>query len=457
METIKTMTHEATSSWNGYSYQGKAAVYVALDILNKNNLDSSTCQTYALEIEWTEDFSIKNGGICESIHQVKTYKANNIGAYKNALWTLLGKTTMDTTIKKSFLHTTEKIPSETTMESDLIGLGAPTSSKCTKNYTTLDYYNEVNKRGNYNKAFGILKKYVYDSGDDYCPLNSITEQIKGQMKKFYSLRKISRTPLHIDRAFLYLLAKVDEHVNERHIAIQKGDNSNKVIPFETLYEILVDNFEESSEDFYCHYLREVFHRHCEEYLYKNEHDSNKDEYQKLSRVLLSIQSLDDKSFVKICKKWTPHVQANQLNLMAFRKLIPDQGIENPLLRIFYKINAEVHDGDFVFQKLNSDKDHIVYLPTAIFEFPTLDDDETLDESEISSIAKRILNNSDIDDLHEVDVMISLRIPMSSLKEAADKHTKSYDIDEENKDHSKITKIKNVKMLTFQMAKKELES
>jgi hypothetical protein len=454
---MKTITQEATSSWNGYSYQGKVALYVALDILNKKILDAKTCLPYALELEWTEDFAVMNNGTCESIHQVKTYKVNTIGAYKDALWTLLGKATMDPKIKKCYLHTTEKIPKELTLQNDLLGLTAPSTSKCAKFFTPLDYFNEVAKQGTYKKSFGNLKKYIYNSGEDHCPLGDIVPQIKIQMNKFYNSRNMIRSPLHIDRAFLHLLAMVDQHVNERHIAVQNGTNMTKILSFQALYNIMEGDFEESSEEYFCYHLREIFVRRCEEYLYDNEHDSHTVEYQKFNRILTSVQSLSDKLFIKLCKKWTPHVKANQLNLTAFRDLIPNQGIDNPLLRIFHKINAEVRDGDFVFQKLNPDRDHIVYLPTTIFDHPTLDDDETLDENKIATLARLILNNSDIDDLHEVDILISLRISMNSLQDAANKHTKSYNIEEEREDHDKITKIKNIKMLTYQMAKKELES
>src|SRR5690625_2524176 len=84
-----TPNYSAIPSWSGYNYQGKVAIYCALDFINKNNRENYT--PYTLELEWYEDFAIKKNDTYISIHQVKSYKKKTMSEYKDAIWNLLGK------------------------------------------------------------------------------------------------------------------------------------------------------------------------------------------------------------------------------------------------------------------------------------------------------------------------------------------------------------------------------
>lgn len=92
----KSTLHDATPSWNGFNYQGKVGLYVALSLINKElgqklDLDDMTSfmSDYSLEYEWIEDFSIKKGDEYISLHQVKHYKDSRFGSYKDAIDTIL--------------------------------------------------------------------------------------------------------------------------------------------------------------------------------------------------------------------------------------------------------------------------------------------------------------------------------------------------------------------------------
>lgn len=76
------------------------------------------------------------------------------------------------------------------------------------------------------------------------------------------------------------------------------------------------------------------------------------------------------------------------------------------------------------------------------------------------IASLIIQNSDIDDLHEVDVMISSYLSMESLEKTASRYTKDIpEIEDSNEDihkHEKFMRIKQIRMIPFNIAREELK-
>lgn len=81
--------HDATASWNGYIYQGKIAVIVALERILQLGIDN--CHAHSLEVEWLDDFAIKNGESYESVHQVKAKGSPIFSAYSTDIGILAAK------------------------------------------------------------------------------------------------------------------------------------------------------------------------------------------------------------------------------------------------------------------------------------------------------------------------------------------------------------------------------
>ena len=78
---------DATFSWSGYSYQGKVGMFIVLKKLNEyngNDLDN-TFIDWSIEFECLEDFSIKQGSIYQTLHQVKNLLSTNINSYSTAI------------------------------------------------------------------------------------------------------------------------------------------------------------------------------------------------------------------------------------------------------------------------------------------------------------------------------------------------------------------------------------
>jgi len=95
-DTVKSVLHDATPSWNGYNYQGKVGLYVCLaNILRevKAGIDLPAFDVfldeYHIEYEWIEDFAIKKNDIYLSLHQVKHKAENNFNDHVEAIATIL--------------------------------------------------------------------------------------------------------------------------------------------------------------------------------------------------------------------------------------------------------------------------------------------------------------------------------------------------------------------------------
>ena len=70
----------AISSWSGFVYQGKVAIYYVLTQIENGN--------YTLQLDSIDDFAIfdDNGNVL-SMHQVKAKKSPNFSTYKEAFQT----------------------------------------------------------------------------------------------------------------------------------------------------------------------------------------------------------------------------------------------------------------------------------------------------------------------------------------------------------------------------------
>ena len=96
---------DASSSWNGYMYQGKVALLVALKKIN----ESTDIEKYWLELEGIEDFSIGFEESYESVHQVKNRQDKAIKDYREALSNIVKRIKDYPDISSGYLHTKNEI------------------------------------------------------------------------------------------------------------------------------------------------------------------------------------------------------------------------------------------------------------------------------------------------------------------------------------------------------------
>ena len=459
MTTTKTKGrkhHSAVPSWSGYNYQGKIALYCVLDfIINQDEADYSR---YSLELEWYEDFSIKENDLYVSIHQVKSYKEKALPQYKDAIWNLLGKT-IDSNIPLTYLHTSEDIGlTKDDIRKKLNTLKQPKEDKEDKMYTPAYYFKLVMDTGSYGKAFDSFDLYEYQTGNRYCKIAEIDDLIQEKIKEYYSSQNWEESDKQIQGVFLNLLNTLNEHITARHAREQvHGSQIEPIkINFELFHEILETNQEEPSQEYYIHHLRHSFNVSCDpfiHYLFEN----NIFEVEDLKRVedlLFKINMLDNEKFLDFCKKITPDVSVPKVNMDNYKSLIPENGIKQALIKILIKVKQEVNS-NYLYRRINDNKSEF-YLPTTI---DLINFDPDLSNYHIGKLASNILKNEDLDEfLYEVDAMVSLYISADSLEASASKIDEVPEVDSEEKPerYAKFTKIKNIRMVNLEQAEKELE-
>lgn len=143
-EDIKSALHDASPSWNGYVYQGKVGIYVVLSkILQQLQMHQTDeelqkfLKNYSIEYEWIEDFSIKNNGSYESLHQVKHKAGRGFHSHISAVVTILNR-------KRKILSATDFIKYKTFDIQDRDQL-LQKIQECFQSMQDADYLNEQNQ------------------------------------------------------------------------------------------------------------------------------------------------------------------------------------------------------------------------------------------------------------------------------------------------------------------------
>ena len=83
--------HSAITTWSGFVYQGKIALYHSLKLLT----DDVAAASYQLQLDSLEDFAIMaSANTCLSLHQIKALKTKYYSGYEGAFKKLCAKGTL---------------------------------------------------------------------------------------------------------------------------------------------------------------------------------------------------------------------------------------------------------------------------------------------------------------------------------------------------------------------------
>lgn len=184
----------AISSWGGFVYQGKVALYHSVKLLVDGTFNGTSVPEFELQLDSTDDFAIYVGGIAISVHQVKAKSSQ----YRSTFNTALGKSSRITT-------------------------------DCDAN--TVRYFhiaNNIDDSSDYvNQAGGIVKFYEYDS-NCYCPIADIEEKTKLWISSYLDKNGLINTSVLIDKKYCYLSELITQQVIKAHGLIHAGRRENEV-------------------------------------------------------------------------------------------------------------------------------------------------------------------------------------------------------------------------------------
>jgi len=403
--------HDASPTWSGFSYQGKVGLYVVLKKMNTYNGRNirNEFQNWNLEFEWLEDFSLKNGDIYISIHQVKAYVDKSFSKYKKAIVQL---------IRNSYMYYVPQIENYLHVVTDV-----NFSNKCLYNYV------------------------IDDADSKFCPLNEIDNLIKVEISIFLS--KYNNPDNNNDAIYTHftkLLAIIDNHVRQRHYNIQTQPARTRQIEYIDFSEIIDSLMKDSNQ---LTQERMIYEKKIYFMNIVDEFCQNKDEdiKQKINDICRELLNLDDKDFIYFVKSISPHIQTSWDNLLTiddFQGLLQVDSTKDS----FFEIIKVLEDfTSFIRDKylINDDKR---YLPTTINRNP----------SAINEVCQSIIDNPfAIEKLYEMDCFITERMECNSIEEDAINITEVPEgcIPDDESREDKINELKKVSMINIAEAERIL--
>ena len=437
-----TSTHDATPSWSGYIYQGKIAIFHALRVLREkfSHDAESSFDDFCLEIEWEQDFSIKNGSLYDSIHQVKAYSDSRYTKLKEAIDGENGlKKSLEAHItSKGYIHVWQQITFNN-------------GKKCE------DYREKIFKKylGAESNLLDRIEIYRYPNSDAFCDLENISLLIENEIKEIVNLGQafsaVPKTPEQYERSRLALYSLLDQKVSYAHkLHKSRSANGNCNICFNDVIQILNKAYDKQSEELLWADLKDFFFQRIADFCSSSSY-CNLDvcvESCLIRNFVVHLEEMNQEEFANFVCEISPHKDFNKRNV--FEKSISPSDLKSSLLKSY-----------FTCQSLQSDEFKCFYTLEKLALMPTTIGD---DQDEAQSVAKNILQNRAIENLkalYQADCLISRRINIDKLKEAAidPKNFSEDEVErmfEKAKFPEKAHHIKNLKIKSIDRIKEELE-
>lgn len=483
----KAMEFDATHSWNGYSYQGKIALIVVLDLIINLTKQQELFEPYKLEFELLEDFSILKDDQHIQIHQVKSYGIESLTKYKDAVWILLGKSVSKEhpLINNAYLHTAESITSkkgEIDSKDKLLEVletySEPSDSSSQQIASPLDYYQYVDESGLKEAAFNKFEIYMYSDGKKYCNLGVVNEKVKEKILEYYTiinkkddLVKKGILERQIEYSYNFLLGLIDDHINQRHINRQtKLGLYAKEIQFVEFIDILDTKYERLPKSYYVYYLKnklmQIFvddysfqKNWVQEQLITSNQEPGLIQYcegvlrglEKVKAVLKKVHSdFSDDEFLLFCNRISPHIKIEEDDgFLLVDELINTEFVKSPWINTLISLQNEIDEESLLIKIGKED-----YLPSTInhtYNTTSHYDDfqrqrtNALIEATISKIAVNIIENRSIhEELYKIDKIITGNVN-APLKEYIPKVTDYRNLSNDKEGHH-IMDIKNVVLI-----------
>lgn len=411
-------THDATSSWSGYQYQGKVSLFVFLRIVNELIVDGKVeeINKYRLEIEHLEDFAIKREENYISAHQVKAKtSANTINGYIEAIDNLYNNQNgID-----NYLHTIKEINNwseddfKNTLDNKINNLRekADKLSKegkvkeeqvCEQDILKFSYM-----KSNANSIMSKVKLYQYNTGKRYCDLEEIENLIINEVKEYY--QKVGQNyktgEIHTETVYINFIGKIDKHIRDRHLK-----RVSKEIPFTELIEILNDDsLLERDEEYHIFNLKEIYQYRekemfCNICIYeKGECINSRGCY--VDKIINDVKSMDLNEFAYFIRRINPQISADVINDKNRDKFAQRIGIQS-----FFKIINRI-DKQYQYQnqKVVYNESSNAYMPT------TISTDGISSEYYKEAICKDIISNEEfLEDLQESNILITKDITKENI-------------------------------------------
>lgn len=313
----------AISSWGGFVYQGKVALYHSIKLICDKDFHGTSIAAFDLQLDSTDDFAIYVAGSAISIHQVKA----KISPYRSTFHDALTKSSkIDTDCSVStrrYFHIANSIDDDR------------------------DFTNTVSSK---------VEFYEY-GGKKYCPLEDIEKITKEKISSYLLKNSLPSSEILIDRKYCYLSELVTKQVVKIHALIHGGITQNKAaytatIASQDLENIIRTDFNAVvDKEYQLQKLRIIFANTFEDYVSKNDPLFTERQIEKFGEIFRFIYSMSDSELSEIMQSLRPSSDDEQIRF---------EDIQN-YADIVTEISNEIVLAGLPHYKKSTER----YLPTAL--------------------------------------------------------------------------------------------
>jgi hypothetical protein len=317
----------AVSTWSGYVYQGKIALYHSLKLINQGDKD------FDLQLDSTDDFAIYKNGAVTSAHQVKA----KISGYRSG-----------------YIEALEK---SSAIEFD--------RTKGISRYFHVSV--QLNDTDDYTAKNGELVQFYTYGNNKYCGLGEIEGLTKEVIRKICASHAITMSEDLLHYNYCLLSEKISTKAVAIHRLVQddreeanKAAYENRIAAQSLLDDILTKN-PYNSTTYYAVDLRAKLYSYLEDRLDQVLPGMSDAAYARARRLFEHIRIADTSEMKTLCQLMKPSERFSSIQKADIRRysgLIEAMNID-PILNQF----PHYVDGKKRF-----------YLPTAL-DLPLLDDHE----------------------------------------------------------------------------------
>ncbi|EMJ5493727.1 ABC-three component system protein [Pseudomonas aeruginosa] len=398
--------HSAISTWSGFVYQGKVALYHCLKLINQGDCD------FQLQLDSTDDFAIYKNNEVISAHQVKAKIGDYRSNYKDAL-------------KKSALIELDRVAGI----KRYFHISQPINDDS-------DYIDPNNERVEF-YAYGDVR---------HCELDKIEDLTKQIIKEIYARQAVVYDDSLVDANYCLASDKISSQALIIHAKIQNEGDAQRIaayehrVPAESILKDIMDANPYERKDYYAIELKARLHTYLEERLAESLPGMSDAAYERARRIYELIRLSEGGDFKILCQLMKPSEKFSRIQSSDIRRYSD----------LLHTISAEP-----ILKRLPHylDNDNKFYAPTALY-LPEPTDKKYC----TSEIIAEIKNNDDLGRLlFEFNNLIAARANESFTIDT--KYTNYLDTitpDDQNRIDSNITKSLCISILTKDDAEARLK-
>lgn len=311
--------NSAISSWSGFVYQGKVALYYSLKLLTEGIRD------FELQLDSTDDFAIYKDGKLLSTHQVKAKVGSSRGSYTSALKKSAKIDDHRKAGTNRYIHVSVKIDD--------------TSDYTPGNGETVKFYDYNGQKhcglGEIEKITKDLIEILFNEAKGFPPSERLSDQNYSLMSESISSKAIE----------IHKINQVDG-ISENKAAFENRMHSSKL-----LADLLTEGLQNDVE-YFATELRKNLFNHLEKTLDDLLPEINDKQYLRAQNLFVHLYNLNPEDLQRLCQVMKPSESFSKIqhqDIGRYSELIQDFCIDPILQRLPHYIDSESS----------------FYLPTAI--------------------------------------------------------------------------------------------